>query len=56
MDSFAVQFQGLDARGHKSNQLVIKSITTLLRLMLVTSGQAPSTFICPVSGARCSRS
>ena len=27
---FAVQFQGLDARGHKSKQLVIKSITTLL--------------------------
>jgi len=30
--------------------------TTLLRLMLVASDQAPSTFRCPVSGARCSRS
>ena len=37
-------FQLLDARGHKSNQDVIKNITNLLRLMLVASEQAPSTF------------
>src|SRR5699024_1265638 len=45
LQHFFVQFQVLDARDHKSNQLVIKSITTLLRLMLVASDQAPSTFL-----------